>query len=107
METKNPNETTLTSLNWMNFSAHHLVPPHSPGGGGLALLWKHEVEVTILYSCNNFIDTKIKAAGKHFFATFIYGEPDRSKRKAIWDQLTSLGKDRSEPWYLTENSIIS
>lgn len=72
METKNPNETTLTSLNWMNFSAHHLVPPHSPGGGGLALLWKHEVEVTILYSCNN-----------------------------------SLGKDRSEPWYLTENSIIS
>lgn len=56
----------------MNFSAHHLVPPHSPGGGGLALLWKHEVEVTILYSCNN-----------------------------------SLGKDRSEPWYLTENSIIS
>lgn len=108
METKNPDESVLQSLSWMNYNSHHLIPPHSPGGGGLALLWKQELDVSILSSCQNFIDTKIKAAGKVFYATFLYGEPDRSKRKALWDQLTILGKSREEPWFLTGdfNDII-
>ena len=108
METKNPVESVLNSLNWMNYKSHFLIPPHSPGGGGLALLWKQELEVTILSSCQNYIDTKIKAAGKSFFATFLYGEPDRTKRKGIWDQLTSFGKTREEPWFISGdfNDII-
>ncbi|CAL9224796.1 unnamed protein product [Arabidopsis halleri] len=108
METKNPDEMVLKSLSWMNFSSHFLVTPHSPGGGGLALFWKQDVDVTILATCNNYIDTRIKAAGKHFFATFVYGEPERSKRRAIWDQLTSQGKNREEPWFLSGdfNDII-
>ena len=92
----------------MNYFAHHLVPPHSLGGGDLALLWKQEVEVKILSTYNNLIDTHIKDAGKNFYVTFIYGEPDKAKRKAIWELLTNLGKYRSDPWYRTGdfNGII-
>lgn len=108
METKNPDDYVLSSLNWMNYPSHLLIPPHSPGGGGLALLWKQELTVTILETCQNYIDTQIKAAGKSFYATFLYGEPDRSKRKALWEILTNLGKAREEPWFLSGdfNDII-
>jgi len=108
METKNPDAATLKSLSWMNYPSHCLVPPHFPGGGGLALLWKQNLEVTILSTSQNFIDSKIKAEGKSFFATFLYGEPDRTKRKEIWNQLTALGTSREGAWYLTGdfNDII-
>ncbi|CAL9240671.1 unnamed protein product [Arabidopsis halleri] len=85
-----------------------LVSPHSPGGGGLAILWKDHIELETLEACPNFIDTHIKAEGKSFFATFVYGEPDKSKRKSIWEQLSTIGQARSDPWYLTGdfNDII-
>ena len=108
METKNPDEFVEKSLAWMQFPSHLLIPPHSPGGGGLALYWKSELDVSILTSCQNFIDTRIKYAGKVFFATFLYGEPERSKRKALWETLSVFGENRSEPWFLTGdfNDII-
>jgi len=58
----------------MNYHSHHLVSPHSPGVGGLDLFWKQEVELTILTSSTNFIDTHVKAANYFFFASLIYGE---------------------------------
>ncbi|KAG7559442.1 Endonuclease/exonuclease/phosphatase superfamily [Arabidopsis thaliana x Arabidopsis arenosa] len=79
METKNTNEKVEKALEWMNFSSKFIVSPHSPGGGGLALYWKQEVEISILTSCQNFIDTQIKYAGKLFFATFLYGGPVRNE----------------------------
>ena len=90
------------------YSTHHLVPSHSHGGGGLALLWKKEIEIEIISSCQNFIDTLIRAEGKTFYGTFLYGEPDISKRKLIWSQLIDLGKTRVEPWFITRdfNDII-
>ena len=108
METKNLDAVVLTALNSLGYSAHHLVSPHSPGGGGLALLWKQEIELEVVFSCQNFIDTLIRAEGKNFYATFLYGEPDRSKRKIIWNQLTAIGVSRVEPWFLTGdfNDII-
>ncbi|KAG7559487.1 Reverse transcriptase zinc-binding domain [Arabidopsis thaliana x Arabidopsis arenosa] len=95
-------------LQWMDYSANKLVSPHSPGGGGLAILWKDHIELETLEACPNFIDTHIKAEGKSFFATFVYGEPDKSKRKSIWEQLSTIGQARSDPWYLTGdfNDII-
>jgi len=72
METKNSDDMVLSNTKWMNFPSHLLVSPHSPRGGGLALFWKKEVEVTILSSNQNFIDTKVRTTGKSFFATFLY-----------------------------------
>jgi len=108
METKNADELVIKTLDWMQYSSHFLVSPHSPGGGGLALYWKQDVELEVLSSCQNYLDTRIKAAGKQFFATFVYGEPDRSKRKVIWDLLTVQGSNREDPWFLTGdfNDII-
>jgi len=107
-ETKNQNEVVLTALQCLNYTESKLVAPHSHGGGGLALLWNKEISIQNLSENHNFIDTFIEAEGRSFFATFIYGEPEKSKRKEIWEQLTTLGQNRSESWFLTGdfNEII-
>jgi len=71
----------------MEYQSNFLVSPQAPGAGGLALLWKKELEVEVLTSCQNFIDTRIEAKCKFFFATFVYREPDRTKRLQVWNQL--------------------
>ncbi|KAG7572582.1 Reverse transcriptase domain [Arabidopsis suecica] len=108
METKNSDEMVLNKLDWMGYDSHVLVSPSSPGSGGLALFWKQSVEVETLYSCQNYIDTKITAKGRSFFATFLYGEPDMSKRLQVWNSLTTYTETRAEPWFLTGdfNDII-
>jgi len=97
METKNSNDFVLKALKCLNYTESLLVAPHSPGGGGLALPWNTNIAIKVLSESQNFIDTTIEAEGRTFFATFIYGEPDKTKRKAIWDKLTERGKDRIDP----------
>nr|VDD60405.1 unnamed protein product [Brassica oleracea] len=57
MESKNTDDKVLKELEDLSFDHHFLVSPHSPGGGGLALLWTNEVSISILSLSHNFIDT--------------------------------------------------
>jgi len=109
METMNPSEVVLQKLNWMGYTSHLLVPPHSPGSGGLALFWKAHLVVEVISSCKNFIDTKIIAKGRSFFSTFLYGEPDHQKRLELWNHLKNYVNDREEPWLISGdfNEIIN
>ncbi|XP_048599654.1 uncharacterized protein LOC125579830 [Brassica napus] len=87
---------------------HFLVSPHSPGGGGLALLWSQEVDISILAQSHKFLDTVLKFKGANFSITFVYGEPEVARRQLVWDALSHLAADRSSPWLLTRdfNEII-
>jgi len=77
METKNTSEFVLQHLLWMGYDSHHFVLPSSTGAGGLALFWKHNIEMEVLSSCQHYIDAKVTAKGCSFFSTFLYGESDR------------------------------
>ena len=101
METKNTDEVVLKKIQDLQFNSSKLVSPQSRSSGGLALLWNQKVDLEVLSESPNIIDTRISAEGRTFFASFIYGEPERSKRKVIWDQLTEIGRNRAEPWWLT------
>lgn len=60
-----------------------------------------DIDLTILSTSNNFIDTRIIYKGKSFLATFTYGEPDHSKRNAFWETLSTLHSNPKGPWFLT------
>ncbi|KAG7591058.1 Ribonuclease H-like superfamily [Arabidopsis thaliana x Arabidopsis arenosa] len=96
-----PNSDTVVTkeLEPLQYQNIKIVSPHSPGGGGLALLWTDEVNLEVLQVSQHFIDTQITYKGKRFFATFIYGEPDKDKRKPVWDTITEIASQRVGPWF--------
>ncbi|CAN7036671.1 unnamed protein product, partial [Brassica oleracea var. botrytis] len=59
IETKNNSEMVLDTLKWLPIENHHAVPPQTPGGGGLFLIWKKDIDLTVRTSTKNFIDTVI------------------------------------------------
>lgn len=107
-ETKKPPEIVDEKLDILNFVSKFHVPPHSPGGGGLSLLWNSSIKIQILYSCDNFIDTEIEYKNKSFFATFTYGAPEQANRRKVLQHLSDICESRSGPWFLTGdfNDII-
>lgn len=76
METKNPTGMLLKELHWLQSNNYFAVPPHTPGGGGLFLSWKKDMDLQINSSSNNFIDATVSYKDKSFHATFVYGKPD-------------------------------
>ena len=101
METKNPPEFVMSKIESLNFASTYHIPPHSPGGGGLTLLWNSCLELNVISSCDNFIDTEITYKRKKFYATFTYGAPEHQNRRAVLQRLTDLSMNRDSPWFLT------
>lgn len=101
METKNPDNFVLKELESIPLANRFLVSPHSPGGGGLALLWSQEVDISVLKQSHNFLDTTVSYKGTNFHITFVYGEPEVSRRQEIWDEISTFATERSSPWLLT------
>lgn len=108
METKNPDAFVLSKTESLQYENSHLVAPVGHGAGGLALLWKQEVNLQVLSSNANCIDTRIIFEGKTFYASFIYGDTDKPKRRQLWDHLLNQNA-REAPWFLTGdfNDLLS
>ncbi|CAN6826168.1 unnamed protein product [Brassica oleracea] len=64
IETKNPNDFMLQKVAQLGYEEHNLVAPTGHGAGGLALLWKQEVKLTVIYSDANVLETMIEHEGK-------------------------------------------
>lgn len=59
-----------------------------------------DIDLQVKSLSNNFMDTIISYKGKSFHATFIYGEPDHTKRLQIWNEITALQPDSGGSWFL-------
>ncbi|KAK8563513.1 hypothetical protein V6N12_035659 [Hibiscus sabdariffa] len=75
--------------------------------GGLALWWSSDVNVVVLKSGKNFIDTRVSCnEDEEWFMTFIYGPPYADEKQGFWESLSSLRIDNSEKWCLIGDSNI-
>ncbi len=74
--------------------------PRYHTGGGLAMLWYNQVELTISTYSRNHIDAWVKRKGCNsgFQVTDFYGNPETHKRKESWALLKHLGSLGSDPW---------
>ena len=100
-ETKNLHKVVARKTERLGFSYLKTITPHGRGGGDLALLWKEGINLEIISSCKNYFDTKLIYEGNQSYATFVYGDPNKKKRKIIWEYLTALTLIRDSPWILT------
>lgn len=83
METKNLDSVVLNKLDFLDQDHHFLVPPTRPNSGGLALYWKQDIDLRIISSSKNVIDTIICYKGVSVHVTFVYGEPEVPNRNLI------------------------
>ena len=67
----------------------------------LPFFWKQDIDLQILSSSKNVIDTIITHKGATVFVTFVYGEPEVANRNIIWDSLIDLAVSRHSTWMLT------
>ena len=108
METKNDDAFIKSKLQLIQFPNYFSVPPVGLSGG-LSLFWKDGVEITLLESSPNLIDTKVTHKGETTFISFIYGAPAMENRAQFWEKLSQIGKNRDLPWLISEdfNEILN
>ena len=109
-ETKNHEQTVLNETEELNLDLHYLVYPHNQGAGGLALFWKNDINLQVLSSSHNHIDTLIIFKDHSFHSTFVYGAPEIVKHQEVWQLLTDISETRNDkPWFLTGdfNEIVN
>lgn len=105
METKNHDDFVLSHFVSTDYIHHFTIPPNGLSRG-LALLWKKEVELTILSSSPHFIDAKITYKNLIFYTSFIYGEPNQANRASFWDHISEIGVGRDPAWLLSGDFMI-
>ncbi|XP_019191691.1 PREDICTED: uncharacterized protein LOC109186215 [Ipomoea nil] len=101
METLSNSDSMLSIKQRLGWHGCFTVDPVGRGGG-LALLWKEEITVTVTSSSLNHIDTEIQLEGsdaKWRFTGF-YGISDRTRRVESWNLLTNLATRSNLPWLL-------
>lgn len=100
METKNDDTSVTNSLIGLGFTNMFTVPPIGLSGG-LALLWKDGVDISVLTSSANVIDTKVNFKKKSSDISFVYGAPQQENRAAFWNFMAGLGETKSSSWLIT------
>lgn len=65
------------------------------------MLWRDGIELEIVSSCKTYFDTMIKYEGNLSYATFVYEDPDKKKRRQTLDYLTALALIRDAPWFVS------
>ena len=83
-----------------------LVVPSKGRSGGLALLWKKELKVSVQTFSDNHIDAIVdQGVTRHQWRiTGFYGNPETSKRQESWLLLKRLATLNSLPWSALETS---
>ena len=76
-----------------------LVVPSNNKGGGLALFWNNNLNLSILSYSFSHIDSVINPGTDNAWRLiFMYGEPVTHKRMATWNLLRRLYNQHSLPW---------
>ncbi|KAJ4832726.1 hypothetical protein Tsubulata_022476 [Turnera subulata] len=68
--------------------------------GGLALWWLDSVHLQVLGKCTHFFDVVIQGlvTNEQWHATFVYGDPYRTRRRELFDEISELRLPDDGPW---------
>ncbi|WZY69216.1 hypothetical protein YC2023_001456 [Brassica napus] len=99
LETKNSSDHVIKLRSSLGFDHCYLVDPVGLSGG-LALFWKKKHEVKILSASARIIDTEVKLGAVVFYMSFVYGDPVRQRRIAVWNELKVIALNRTGGWFL-------
>lgn len=99
LENKISSEHLLSFQRWLGYDNNFLVNPVGLSGG-LALFWMASHGVDVRYSDSRLIDTKVSIGSVSYDMTFVYRDPVRQFRRAVWAKITNIGLNRDAAWFL-------
>ncbi|KAL4332119.1 hypothetical protein GQ457_07G022500 [Hibiscus cannabinus] len=91
------------------FSSSFYVEPYGLGGG-LALWWNEDADISVLSSCKNLIDTHIAIKNEEpWFCSFVYGPPQNDDKTKFWLYMSKLRKNNEVRWCILgdTNMVVS
>ncbi|KAF7802272.1 reverse transcriptase [Senna tora] len=63
--------------------------------GGLAVWWKEELDLKVLFSSKNLIHIELSSDGETpIFVSLVYGPPKEDERRIVWDRLRVFGSKK-------------
>lgn len=67
---------------------------------GLAVWWKHGIDIEIINSCQYWIDAIVKEVSKNFEArcTWMYGTPYQLEKATFWESMSDFDRKDGLPW---------
>ncbi|GKV43150.1 hypothetical protein SLEP1_g50482, partial [Rubroshorea leprosula] len=69
--------------------------------GGLAMLWKHDIQLSLFSYSRNHIDMQVERMGSCTWRfTGYYGHPERHNRRHSWQLLQDLATKSELPWLI-------
>lgn len=78
--------------------------PRLTRGGGLAFLWKNDMNVTVFNTSNRYIDAVIDHGMNDAWRfTGFYGDPNTANWENSWSLLRTLSHSMSLPWVYVED----
>jgi len=86
-----------------------ITQPPNGRSGGLALMWKNNVSLSLISQDERIIDTFVTYNNKSFYLSCVYGHPIQSERHHLWQQLEQISDNRNAEWLLIGdfNEILS
>ncbi|KAA3475888.1 reverse transcriptase [Gossypium australe] len=79
--------------------------------GGIWVGWEDFIHIKIIQNHPQFTFLRVDnhIPNKSFLISFVYGSPDRSKRKLLWKGLQSMAPNNTIPWLIMGdfNAILS
>ena len=97
LETKQRDEKIKDVAYELGYSNYVTVPPQGMSGG-IAMLWKNSVSVSIISLSANLVDTQVEFNGISFYLSLVYGYPDPTQRNRLWETFKRLSTNRNIPW---------
>ncbi|KAA3458339.1 reverse transcriptase [Gossypium australe] len=78
---------------------------------GIWVRWKEYIPISIIHNHPQFMIFRIQGTNLNdgFFLVVVYGSPDRTRRKLLWENLTNALPQASLPWLILGdfNAILS
>ncbi|KAG7570254.1 Reverse transcriptase zinc-binding domain [Arabidopsis thaliana x Arabidopsis arenosa] len=97
METMNVRNVIVDIQAWLGYDRVFTVDPIGRCGG-LALFWKKGISVDFISFDKNLLDMEVVFGDRKFFVSGVYGNPRSELRHIVWERVTRIGLQRTEPW---------